>query len=125
MTTVVFLAALARLPRDGQQRGRTTPVGPGQVPPGARSRVQRWRDPIAGTLVGLAAFATVWGFLSQPAQGRSVAEEYLRLTPAAHGGDTVTVIVADFRGLDTAVEITVLLVAVIGVATLLRRGRLW
>jgi multicomponent Na+:H+ antiporter subunit A len=37
----------------------------------------------------------------------------------------VTVIVADFRGLDTLVEVTVLLTAVIGVAALLRRGRLW
>jgi len=37
----------------------------------------------------------------------------------------VTVIVADFRGLDTLVEVTVLLAAVIGVAALLRRGKLW
>jgi multicomponent Na+:H+ antiporter subunit A len=35
------------------------------------------------------------------------------------------VIVADFRGLDTLGEITVLLIAAVGVATLLRRGRLW
>jgi multicomponent Na+:H+ antiporter subunit A len=55
----------------------------------------------------------------------SVAAEHVRLTPAAHGGDVVTVIVADFRGLDTLGEITVLLVAVVGVAALLRRGRLW
>ena len=34
-------------------------------------------------------------------------------------------ILADFRGLDTMVEITVLAVAVIGVAGLLRRGRPW
>ena len=37
----------------------------------------------------------------------------------------MTVILADFRGLDTMVEITVLIVALIGVAGLLRRGRLW
>ena len=66
----------------------------------------------------------MWGFLSQPAAD-SVSAEYVRLTPAAHGGDVVTVIVVDFRGLDTLGEITVLLVAVIGVATLMRRGRLW
>jgi multicomponent Na+:H+ antiporter subunit A len=35
------------------------------------------------------------------------------------------VILADFRGLDTMVEITVLMVAIIGVASLLRRGRSW
>jgi multicomponent Na+:H+ antiporter subunit A len=34
----------------------------------------------------------------------------------------VTVTLADFRGLDTMVEITVLVVAIVGVASLLRRG---
>jgi multicomponent Na+:H+ antiporter subunit A len=37
----------------------------------------------------------------------------------------VTVILADFRGLDTLVEITVLATAIIGVALLLRRGKAW
>jgi multicomponent Na+:H+ antiporter subunit A len=36
----------------------------------------------------------------------------------------VTVILADFRGLDTLVEITVILVAMLAVAALLGRGRL-
>jgi multicomponent Na+:H+ antiporter subunit A len=54
-----------------------------------------------------------------------VAATYLRRTPEAHGGDVVTVILADFRGLDTAVEITVLAVAIAGVAALLQRGRTW
>ena len=45
----------------------------------------------------------------------------VRLTPDAHGGDVVTVILADFRGLDTMVEITVLAAAIVGVASLLRR----
>jgi len=53
-----------------------------------------------------------------------VAAEQVRLTPEAHGKDVVTVILADFRGLDTLVEITVVFVAVVGIATLLRRGRL-
>ena len=48
-----------------------------------------------------------------------------RRAPLAHGKDAVTVIVTDFRGLDTLVEVTVLVVAGAGVATLLRRGRLW
>jgi len=73
---------------------------------------------------GLAVLVSVWGFLSQPAH-TSVSAEEIALTPEAHGGDTVTVIVADFRGLDTLVEVTVLLAAVIGVAALLRRGKLW
>ena len=114
MLTLVFLAALARLPDDVPDRDRGL---------AARVRTRR-RDVVAGAVAGLAVFATVWGFLSQPAT-TTVSSEQIRLTPAAHGGDVVTVIVADFRGLDTLVEITVLLAAVIGVVALLRRGRLW
>ncbi|WP_236594295.1 hydrogen gas-evolving membrane-bound hydrogenase subunit E [Saccharothrix sp. 6-C] len=114
MLTLVFLAALARMPGGDAARDAVVPARPSR----------RWRDPLAGGVAGLAVFASVWGFLSQPAAD-SVSAEHIRLTPAAHGGDVVTVIVADFRGLDTLVEITVLLVAVIGVATLMRRGRLW
>ena len=112
--TLVFLAALARLPDEGADGDRGAPV---------RIRNRR-RDVVAGAVAGLAVFASVWGFLSQPASS-TVSAEHIRLTPAAHGGDVVTVIIADFRGLDTLVEITVLLAAVIGVVALLRRGRLW
>jgi multicomponent Na+:H+ antiporter subunit A len=116
MLTLVFLGALARMPGAGPGRAtdRVLPTRPGR----------RWRDPLAGGIAGLAAFASIWGFLSQPGPS-GVAGEQIRLTPAAHGSDVVSVILADFRGLDTLVEITVLLVAVVGVATLLRRGRLW
>ena len=106
MLTLVFLAALARLPDEEPDRDRGVAV---------RVRNRR-RDVVAGAVAGLAVFATVWGFLSQPAAS-TVASDHIRLTPAAHGGDVVTVIVADFRGLDTLVEITVLLAAVD------RRGR--
>jgi multicomponent Na+:H+ antiporter subunit A len=114
MLTLVFVAALARMPDEGPVRDAVVRVRPRR----------RRRDGPAGVVAGLAVFASVWGFLSQPAPD-SVSAEHVRLTPAAHGGDVVTVIVADFRGLDTLVEITVLLVAVVGVATLMRRGRLW
>jgi multicomponent Na+:H+ antiporter subunit A len=53
-----------------------------------------------------------------------VASEHLRLTPAAHGKDAVTVILADFRGLDTLGEITVVAIALLGTLTLLAPGRL-
>ena len=78
-----------------------------------------------GAIAGLGAFAVIWGYLSEPREAPSVSADHIRLTPAAHGQDVVTVIVADFRGLDTLGEITVLLIAAVGVATLLRRGRLW
>jgi multicomponent Na+:H+ antiporter subunit A len=115
--TLVFLAALARLPHVGPDDDRflSRPPAPDR----------RGRRLAAGVLAGLAAFATVWGFLSAPTKGPSIAEDFIRLTPTAHGKDVVTVIITDFRGLDTLAEITVLLVAGVAVATLLRKGRLW
>lgn len=114
MLTLVFLGALARMPGHDPLKDPITAPVPG------RGR----RDALAGGVAGLAVFAAVWGFLSQPS-ATTVSSEHIRLTPEAHGGDTVTVIVADFRGLDTLVEITVLLAAVVGAAALMRRGRMW
>jgi multicomponent Na+:H+ antiporter subunit A len=115
--TLVFLAALARLPHVGPGEDRFLPRPPAPD--------RRGRRLAAGILAGLAAFATVWGFLSAPTKGPSIAEDFIRLTPTAHGKDVVTVIITDFRGLDTLAEITVLLIAGVAVATLLRKGRLW
>jgi multicomponent Na+:H+ antiporter subunit A len=67
----------------------------------------------------------IWAALSRTSPIRGDSAQQIELTPDAHGGDIVTVILADFRGLDTMVEISVLAVAVIGVASLLRRGRSW
>ena len=116
VTSLVFVAALARLPRDVTGAGGA---------PAAPWSGRRWRDVLVGAIGGLAAFGAVWGFLSRPSLYPGIAAEHIRLTPHAHGQDVVTVILADFRGLDTLAEITVLAVAVVGVATLLRRGRLW
>ena len=79
---------------------------------------------LAGVIAGLAVLSRSSG-LPVPARAHERLAEEIRLTPEAHGGDVVTVIVTDFRGLDTLVEVTVLLAAVIGVAALLRRGKLW
>jgi multicomponent Na+:H+ antiporter subunit A len=75
-------------------------------------------------MAGLAAFAVIWTALSRPPIGAPDSAAHIRLTPDAHGGDVVTVILADFRGLDTMVEITVLAVAIVGCASLLRRQTL-
>ena len=88
------------------------------------SRTRRWRDPLIAVGSGAFAFAVVWGALSRPTAATSVASEHLRLTPAAHGKDAVTVILADFRGLDTLGEITVVAIALLGALTLLAPGRL-
>jgi multicomponent Na+:H+ antiporter subunit A len=113
--TLVFLGVFSRLPTSRVRRdaGRH-----------AERREQR-RNLVAGVVAGAGAFVTVWAAFSRPSSGPAVADELIRLTPAAHGGDVVTVTLADFRGFDTLVEITVLAVAIVGAAGLLRRGRLW
>ena len=113
--TLVFVGVFARLPPIPVERGMGRH---------ARRRLQR-RNAIAGVIAGVGAFAAIWAALSRTNVGVADAEEQIRLTPEAHGTDVVTVILADFRGLDTLVEITVLATAIIGVALLLRRGRAW
>ena len=54
----------------------------------------------------------------------TLSEEYLaRSLPEAHGRNVVNVIVVDFRGFDTLGEITVLVVATLGVVALIHAGR--
>jgi multicomponent Na+:H+ antiporter subunit A len=105
---LVFVGVFARLPPTTLRRPR-----------------RRARNAAIGSAAGAAAFAAIWGALSRPTATAGVAAEHIDRTPDAHGGDVVTVILADFRGLDTMVEITVLAVAVVGVASLLSRGRAW
>ncbi|EHR62865.1 hydrogen gas-evolving membrane-bound hydrogenase subunit E [Saccharomonospora cyanea] len=123
MITLVFLVALARLPRHRRESRGGPPSAPDRehIDP-AR---QNLRNLVAGSAAGLGMFVALWSALSHPARAPYVATDLLALTPVAHGKDTVTVIVADFRGLDTLGEITVLVIAGVGVASLLRRGRLW
>jgi multicomponent Na+:H+ antiporter subunit A len=85
---------------------------------------KRWRRIFFSSVAGAFAFAVVWGALSQPAAETTVAEEHIRLAPEAHAKDVVTAILADFRGLDTLGEITVVALVLLGIATLLNRGRL-
>src|SRR5690606_12739320 len=88
-------------------------------------RQRRGRNGFAAIIAGLGAFAVIWAALSRAPLTEGDAALQTAATPEAHGGDIVTVTLADFRGLDTMVEITVLAVALLGVASLLRRGRLW
>ncbi len=54
----------------------------------------------------------------------TVSEEYLaRSLAEAHGRNVVNVVVVDFRGFDTLGEITVLLVAALGIVSLVHAGR--
>jgi multicomponent Na+:H+ antiporter subunit A len=114
MVTLVFLAVLVLLPRGVLDRLASLRTSP----------TRRWRDPLLALFAGLGAFVVAWGALSRPSSEQSVAAEHVRLAPDAHAKDIVTAILADFRGLDTLGEITVVSVALLGIAALLRRGRL-
>ena len=58
------------------------------------------------------------------ADDQTISEQYLgRSYPEAHGRNVVNVIVVDFRGFDTMGEITVLIVAALGIASLVGLGR--
>jgi len=113
--TLLFVAVFALLPRRVLRREAAL------APHGSR----RFRDPIVGAVSGVLVLLVVWAALSRPTPTDTTASRQLALAGQAHGKDVVTVILADFRGLDTMVEITVLVVALLGVAALLRRGRLW
>ena len=113
--TLLFVAVFALLPRRVLRREAAL------APHGSR----RFRDPIVGAVSGILVLLVVWAALSRPTPTDTTASRQLALAGQAHGKDVVTVILADFRGLDTMVEITVLVVALLGVAALLRRGRLW
>jgi len=80
---------------------------------------RRNRKVLVAAASGAFGFVVVWGALSQPPAGQSVAGELTRLTPEAHAGNVVTATLADFRGLDTLVEVTVVALVLLGVATLL------
>jgi multicomponent Na+:H+ antiporter subunit A len=109
--TLVFVGVFSRLPQQ-------------PMPPRVH-RSRRWRNVLAGLVASVASFAAIWAELSRTTPASGDAADQIARARDAHGGDVVTVILADFRGLDTMVEITVLAVAVVGVASLLRQGRSW
>ncbi len=82
------------------------------------------RDVVLAVITGATAFLVVWGVLSRPSPSTELIELYEELTPGAHGQDIVTVILADFRGFDTMGEVTVIALVMLGVMSLIRKGRL-
>lgn len=87
------------------------------------SRSRTVRDVTIAVSSGVVTTLVVWSALSRPIPVDGMAERHLALTGAAHGQDAVTVILADFRGLDTFIEITVVGVAMIIVAAAVRTRR--
>ena len=118
--TLLFLGMLAMMPSD---------IDPSTVQSAAEdgepaSEPGRGRSIIIAVIGGLFAFVVAWTTLSQPSPLEGIGQDYVDLTPIAHGKDIVTVILADFRGFDTMGEITVIGIAFLGIATLLRRFRI-
>lgn len=112
--TVVFLGLLALMPR---------PILRYET----NLRPPRWRvsrDAALATVAGIMAFIVVWGTLSRPSASMSVINRQIEQTPLAHGYDVVTVILADFRGFDTMGEATVIAIALLGILSVIRAGRL-
>jgi multisubunit Na+/H+ antiporter MnhB subunit len=110
MLTLLLVATLRLIPYDVLHRLAEQP--PARLP----------RKVFVSVVAGAFAFVVVWGALSQPPAGSTVAEEYVRLTPEVHAKNVVTATLADFRGLDTLGEITVVTLVLLGVATLLGGG---
>ncbi len=111
LATVLFVLVLRVLPRSFEDR---TPAVTGSV------RL------LVSAMVGVGVFV----FALAAAQGRddvdssSISMEMLeRTVPDGKGSNAVNVILVDFRGLDTLGEITVLLVAGLGVVALARTAR--
>jgi len=108
VTTVLLLLALRDLP-------------PGAPVESARCR--RFRDAGLAILAGIGVAALTWGVLTRPPQSQ-LADYFLATSLSGGGGaNVVNVILVDFRGFDTLGEVTVLVIAVLGITALLT-GRL-
>lgn len=104
LTVILFVLVVFRLPR---YMTFSTPA-------------IRWRDGIQALAFGAVIFLLILAVLAEPVT-REVGDYYARNAYLlAKGKNVVNVILVDFRGLDTLVEISVLAVAAIGVFGLLK-----
>ena len=108
LSTVLFVLVLRRLPAQFEKRA---------------SRQRRvLRLAIAGT-VGASVFAFAL-FAADSRTARPISDAMVeQALPDGNGRNVVNVILVDFRGLDTLLEITVLAAAAIGAVALARVGR--
>ena len=109
LSLVIFVLVLRHLPAKFGRRAH---------------RIDRWlRATVAGAVgVGVFLFALVAAGVRTAAP---VSQEHLaRALPEGEGRNVVNVILVDFRALDTFGEITVLLTAALGIASLVFAGRL-
>ena len=111
LATVLFVLVLRVLPREFEDRipGITAPI----------------RLAVAAMVgIGVFMFALAAGQARDDVAAPSISAEMLeRSVPDGKGSNVVNVILVDFRGFDTLGEITVLLVAGLGVVALARAAR--
>lgn len=108
--TLLFLTVLSRVPRRELRRAREL----------ASSSTRR--HVVIAALSGVGTLFLTWTVLSRP-RPPGPTSAFVSLTDDAHAKDVVTAILADFRGLDTLGEMTVLLVAAVGVLAMQWRRR--
>jgi multicomponent Na+:H+ antiporter subunit A len=108
LTLVMFVLVLRHLPERFE---------PARWRPGESARIV--------VSVGIGVFVTAFALVAGSARSiESISGEYLaRALPEGGGRNVVNVILVDFRGLDTMGEITVLLVAALGIASLVLSAR--
>lgn len=114
--TILLLAVFGVIPRGALRRDLET--ADGEAPLRVQERRHRW----AGAIGGAAAFVVTWAVLSVQDEG-GVAAVHEAAAEYAHAPDAVSAILADFRGLDTAGEVTVIALALLGLSMLLGSGR--
>jgi multicomponent Na+:H+ antiporter subunit A len=107
LTVALFALVLAKLPRRFGAEPRSLSLR-------ARIAVALF----AGTVITFAALAT-----STVTPDRSIADDYVALSPEAGGTNVVNIILTNFRALDTLGEITVLVAAGVGIGALVGSRR--
>ncbi len=83
---------------------------------------RRWRDGILAGAAGLGVGGLAYGIFTRPQQ--TISDFYLeKSVPEGGGSNVVNVILVDFRGFDTMGEISVLMLAAIGIVVMLHGRR--
>ncbi|MFW5967977.1 MAG: hydrogen gas-evolving membrane-bound hydrogenase subunit E, partial [Persicimonas sp.] len=103
VTILLLLLALHHLP---------------ETSPGDSSTLRKWRDGILATAGGASTALIAWAIMTRPFE--SISDWHLDNSYKEGGGDNVVnVILVDFRGFDTMLEISVLTIAALGIYMLL------
>lgn len=115
LLTMLFVTLFTQIPKP--QSGAPNPAERADARRPRHTRRGVWIAVVAG----ISAFWVAWFSLGERFP-EATAQDFVAFAELAHAGDAVSAIIADFRGLDTLVEITVLGVAILG-ALSITRGR--